>query len=233
LFIRHAFRTPERELRLLDAVLRDLRGSSQVHRIESQLMTFTGPVPQDDPRLRTFPRDFLTLRLPLDPPLPRRIAPPRVSIVPWQEHHQEGAAHLISTAYLGHVDSQINDQYQSVEGARKFLFNIIQYPGCGNFLPAASLAAFDGEAGKLAGICLTSIVAEGCGHITQLCVAKAWQGYGVGYEMLRQSLSALAARGVRKVSLTVTSENASALELYQRMGFRKTRRFAAYVWEGF
>ena len=36
-----------------------------------------------------------------------------------------------------------------------------------------------------------------------------------------------------RVSLTVTAGNTEAIELYQRIGFRATRRFAAYVWEGF
>src|SRR5277367_5315480 len=40
LFVRRQYRTADAELRLLEAVLRDLRHSPQVRRIESQLMTF-------------------------------------------------------------------------------------------------------------------------------------------------------------------------------------------------
>jgi ribosomal protein S18 acetylase RimI-like enzyme len=233
LYVRRQYRTTALELQLLDAVLKDLRHSPQVRRIESQLMTFKGPIPSDDRYLRTFPRDFLSLRMPLEFPLKPKAIPPRICILPWQEHYQEGAAQLISAAYRGHVDSEINDQYRSMAGARKFLFNIIQFPGCGNFMQAASLVAFDTERGGLAGICLVSLVGEQSGHITQICVMKEWQGRGLGYELLRQSLELLRQREVKKVSLTVTSENTPALELYERMGFRKTRHFAAYVWEGF
>jgi ribosomal protein S18 acetylase RimI-like enzyme len=232
LYVRAKYRTLERELNLLQAVLKDLRHSPQVRRIESQLMTFVGEVP-DDPHLRAFPRDFLTQRLPLDFPLKPRAIAPRIAILPWQEHHQEGAAHLISLAYRGHVDSEINDQYRSTGGARKFLFNIIQYPGCGNFFQAASLVAFDSEKGALAGLCLTSMVGEESGHVTQICVAREWQGRGLGYELLRQSIELLRQRAVKKVSLTVTSGNTQALRLYESMGFRRTRHFSAYVWEGF
>jgi ribosomal protein S18 acetylase RimI-like enzyme len=241
LYVRREFRGPwaggTLEARLLQSVLRDLRGSGQVRRIESQLMTFMGPMPEVDARLaahlKTFPRDFLLARLPLDVPAKRREISPRITIFSWQERYQEGAAQLIRDAYKGHVDSEINDQYRSLPGARKFLFNIIQYPGCGNFLPAGSLAAFDTETGMLAGVCLTSVVAPESGHITQICVAKDWQGHGVGYELLRQSLELLRQRGMKKVSLTVTSENTQALGLYERIGFRRTRHFPAYVWEGF
>jgi ribosomal protein S18 acetylase RimI-like enzyme len=241
LYVRKEFRRPSAsgtgELRLLQAVLEELRRSTQVRRIESQLMTFAGPIPEEGTflaeHLRTFPRDFLSVRMPMENPLKPRPVSPRICILPWQEHYQEGAAHLIAATYKGHVDSEINDQYRSNVGARKFLFNIIQYPGCGNFLQAASLVALDSEKGTLAGICLASLVGQESGHITQICVAKDWQGCGVGYELLRQSLDLLRQRAVKKVSLTVTSENTQALALYESMGFRRTRHFAAYVWEGF
>jgi ribosomal protein S18 acetylase RimI-like enzyme len=101
---------------------------------------------------------------------------------------------LIAAAYQGHVDSLINDQYRSVAGARRFLFNIVQYPGCGTFFKPASVAAFDRLTGRICGICLASLVMPYCGHITQICVAPWVRGAGVGYELLRQSLT-FAARG--------------------------------------
>jgi ribosomal protein S18 acetylase RimI-like enzyme len=233
LYVRQEYRTPEREWKLLHTALRDLRHAPQVRRIESQLMTFAGPIPLEDPHLRTFPRDFLTLGLPVEQSLPPKPISPRISIIPWQEHYQDSAAQLISSSYRGHVDSEINDQYRSVAGARKFLFNIIQYPGCGNFLQASSLVAFDTAHGDLAGMCLASVVGEASGHITQVCVAREWQGNGLGYEMLRQCLELLRRQGMTRVSLTVTAENKQALSLYERMGFRTTQHFSAYVWEGF
>jgi len=155
-----------------------------------------------------------------------------VFIERWAEHFQEPAAQLIASAYLGHVDSYINDQYRSVAGARRFLFNIVQYPGCGAFYRPASFAAFDPD-GRLCGLCLTSMVAEGIGHITQVCVGNWVRGSGVGYELLRQSLAGLREGGCRKVSLTVTTSNRDAIQLYQRTGFETRRQFSAYVWEGF
>ena len=59
------------------------------------------------------------------------------------------------------------------------------------------------------------------------------QGTGLGYELVRRSLAALAGHGCRKASLTVTTANRNAVSLYERMGFAVRRRFAAYVWEGF
>jgi ribosomal protein S18 acetylase RimI-like enzyme len=55
----------------------------------------------------------------------------------------------------------------------------------------------------------------------------------VGYELLRRSLTSLAEGGAAKASLTVTTGNVHAVELYERVGFETLRRFPAFVWEGF
>jgi ribosomal protein S18 acetylase RimI-like enzyme len=140
---------------------------------------------------------------------------------------------LIASAYQGHIDSQINDQYRSPAGARRFLLNIIQYPGCGSFFQPASFVAMELGTGKLCGMSLSSLVNADVGHITQVCVSHAMRGTGVGYELIRRSLESLALHGCRKASLTVTAANTSAIMLYERMGFRQTRNFSAIVWEGF
>ena len=156
----------------------------------------------------------------------------RIYVEKWADNYHEPAAQLIASAYLGHVDSHINDQYRSVAGARKFLFNIVQYPGCGTFHRPASFAAFD-PGGRLCGICLSSLVASEIGHITQICTGNWVRGAGVGYELLRHALAALQESGCTKVSLTVTSSNKPAIKLYECTGFKTRRQFSAYVWEGF
>lgn len=165
--------------------------------------------------------------------LPQRKIAQSVLIDNWTERKQDDAAGLIVSAYQGHIDSQINDQYRSPAGARRFLLNIIQYPGCGSFFQPASFVALDAGTGKLVGMSLASLVHGEIGHITQVCVSHAARGTGVGYELVRRSLEAMAKHGCRKASLTVTAANTGAILLYERMGFHKTRVFSAYVWEGF
>jgi ribosomal protein S18 acetylase RimI-like enzyme len=107
----------------------------------------------------------------------------------------------------------------------------VQYPGCGTFFSPASFAASDAKTGTLRGVSLASRVADDVGHITQVCVAPSHKGTGLGYELLRRSLVALAGHGCRSASLTVTVSNTAAIRLYERMGFVNRRDFAAYVWE--
>lgn len=236
LFVRRADRTVENENRLLTAVLSCLIGAPHVRRIESQLMMTVGygerPLPHSA-FLHKFEREFMILDMEHAPPLPAARVRRGIRFERWAEQYQESAACLIASAYLGHIDSRINDQYRSAGGARRFLFNIVQYPGCGTFFNPASFVAVDTGTGELCGLCLTSLVGPEVGHLTQICVSPRIRRTGVGHELLRQSLLGLRSFGCRKASLTVTSANREAIAVYDRAGFVTARKFSAYVWEGF
>jgi ribosomal protein S18 acetylase RimI-like enzyme len=235
LYVRRARRTPEHEHRLLAAVVEALMRTLSVTRVETQLMML-GPGHAILPGarfLKTYDRNFMRIDL-KHVVLPMPGAPnTRVDIAPWEDWHQDAAAHLIPEAYRGHIDSRINDQYDTVGGARRFLYNIVQYPGCGSFYKPASYVAMDRLTGKLSGLSLCSLVAPQTGHITQICVAPSHRGTGLGYELLRRSLAGLQKAGCRSATLTVTAANREAVSLYERVGFETIRRFRAFVWEGF
>ena len=57
------------------------------------------------------------------------------------------------------------------------------------------------------------------------------ESFAVDHTRLAKHVTWLADHGCRSVSLTVTTSNASAIRLYERMGFINRRDFAAYVWE--
>lgn len=233
LYVSRRYRSVQREDALLRAVLDSMWRVSGMRRIEAQLMMLSAPFERGFPDplwFRCYPRKFFSLRLDRATELLRR-EPKRAVIAPWSENRQDDAARLIAEAYAGHIDSRINDQYRSPGGARRFLTNIVQYPGCGAFFSPASFVAIDRTTRAVCGLCLASLVAEDAGHLTQICVAPGHRGTGLGYELLRSSLVSLAGHGARTVSLTVTSDNDSAIRLYESMGFRSRREFAAYVWE--
>jgi ribosomal protein S18 acetylase RimI-like enzyme len=232
LYVKKEYRTVESENTLLQAVLSGLWRTPGVHRVEAQLMMLSSPLDRPVPYqdwFRSYARCFMEGPLGIMARLPARELH-GLSFSPWTDKRHEETARLIAAAYKGHVDSQINDQYRSPGGARRFLTNIVQYPGCGTFFAPASVAATDAH-GALLGVSLASLVAADVGHITQVCVAPSHQGTGLGYELMRRSLMALAARGCRSASLTVTASNEAAIRLYQRMGLVNRRNFAAYVWE--
>ncbi len=235
LYVRREFRTAEREHRLLEWAIEAMVACPPVSRIESQLMMLGFAPGRSVPRsdcMSSYERNFMRVDLRRCPLAEGRFRRP-IYIERWNDQYTDAAARLIAAAYAGHIDSRINDQYRSAAGARRFLYNIVQYPGCGAFYRPASFAAFESATGHMCGISLASMVAPECGHITQICVSPPVHGTGVGHALLRQSLTTLREHGCRSGSLTVTAANDEAVQLYERVGFFTVRRFSAYVWEGF
>jgi ribosomal protein S18 acetylase RimI-like enzyme len=234
LYILREHRTVPREDLLLGTAVEAMISSRVVSRIEAQILMLDYAPARRIPRghfAGAFERNFMRVDL-FRPVFPEAATPRPVRIEVFSDHDQEAAAQLIADAYHGHIDSRINDQYRSLSGARAFLFNIVQYPGCGSFFRPASFAAFD-AAGRLCGISLASLVAPESGHLTQICVLPECRGFGIGRALIRRSLTRLGELGCRSASLTVTAANQGAVALYQRIGFRVVRRFPAYAWEGF
>jgi ribosomal protein S18 acetylase RimI-like enzyme len=235
LYVCRAQRTTEHENLLIGAALEPIMRSPGITRIESQLMMVAHDPFRSAPQaeyLNIFPRNFMRIdlrRAVLGKGHIRRA----MYIEKWSDHYHDATAQLIAAAYAGHIDSRINDQYRSPAGARRFLHNIVQYPGCGAFYRPASFAAFEGLTGRLCGVSLASLVTPETGHVTQICVSPEVRGTGIGHELLRQSLTTLRDMGCNSASLTVTSANEDAVSLYERVGFETIRQFSAYVWEGF
>jgi len=232
-YILENYRTPAREDVLIDAVLSELWRMPGLRRVEAQLLMLSGHRERTMPFarwLRVHPRLFLDFSLQgAAPLLPAEVS--GIRFAPWRESHFDDSARLLASAYRGNIDSEINDQYRSPAGARRFLSNIVEFPGCGTFFPAASFAAFDTSTGALCGICLASLVARETGHVTQVCVAPSHRNAGLGGELLRRSLRAFADHDCRTASLTVTAANENAVRLYEKLGFVRRRVFAAHVWD--
>jgi ribosomal protein S18 acetylase RimI-like enzyme len=235
LYLRRGFRTVDRENMLLHAAVEAIAANRQINRIESQLLMLQYDPDRKLPlaaRARGFERLFMRADL-RETDLRTGKLRRAVYIENWLENYHDEASQLIAEAYTGHIDSRINDQYRSAMGARRFLINIVQFPGCGAFFRPATYAAFDADTGRLCGISLASLVAPESGHITQICVSKAARHTGLGHELLRRSLTTLKESGCISASLTVTAANSDAVALYERVGFTVARQFSAYAWEGF
>jgi len=222
------------EVRLLTHVIETLQRSPGIHRVEAQLLVHeTGGVAQPflDQGFRRHPRLFMVLPL-RSAAMAAPKLPADIEIRPWTEHDYQAAAAVITAAYHGHIDSEINDQYRSLSGSVRFLNNIVRFPGCGIFDAEASFAAVHKATRSVIGVILCSRVKNDVGHVTQVCVMPELRGHGVGEALLAASTHALQQRGFNLLSLTVTQANDRAVALYERLGFSITRVFDAFVWEG-
>jgi ribosomal protein S18 acetylase RimI-like enzyme len=233
LFLTESERTEREERFLLHNTLHTASLVPGVTRIEGQLLALSfhpGGEMVRGRELAVFERSFMLLDDFRGFPV-GQASDSALHYRPWTDRDLDATADLICQAYRNHVDSLINDQYRSVTGARRFLFNSTQHPGCGVFSRHAAIAAVEPAANMLCGICLGSLVKPRVGHITQLCVAPFARGQGTGQELLRRSARAFRDHGCEAVSLTVTSSNQEAFRLYERLGFRVLRRFFAFVAE--
>jgi ribosomal protein S18 acetylase RimI-like enzyme len=223
---------------LLTHVIEMLRHSPAVDRVESQLLLFDAGEFADlfeGPEFTVYPRLFLECDL-HKPASTDTYAhnyahnvPPDLELSPWNAQDYQAAAELVYACYVGHTDAQINDQYRSLHGSLRFLHNIVRFPGCGVFEPNFSWMLRDRRTRALVGMVLSSRVAAEVAHITQLCIAPAYRGRGLGRLLLDRSAESLLRGGFDAVTLTVTESNHQAVRLYERFGFTPRHRFDAMV----
>jgi ribosomal protein S18 acetylase RimI-like enzyme len=218
--------------KLLAEMMNALHVTPRLQRIEAQLMPFGSELnPSFLSRFfRLHARQFMLLRL-SEAKLSNRPVSAGLRVEPWSDRAFESAARLIQLAYANHVDGEINDQYRSEAGGMKFLRNIVLLPGCGQFMQEASFVVRPATGDRLIGMVLTSTVAERVGHTTQLCVMPGYHGHGIGRQLMEHSIQALRRRNYDALSLTVTSVNRPAVDLYEHLGFRTIKTFAAGVWQ--
>jgi ribosomal protein S18 acetylase RimI-like enzyme len=224
----------EVELKLLTHVIETLQQSPGIHRVEAQLLAHDANVvsrPFLDTGFQRHPRLFMTLALGRDA-VEKIPVHPDVEIRPWTDADYQSSAAVITAAYRGHVDAQINDQYHTLSGSLRFLNNIVRFPGCGVFDADSSFVAVDRKARGLIGLILCSRVRGDVGHVTQVCVLPEYRSRRIGESLMAATVGSLQKRNFSLLSLTVTEANARAVALYRRLNFDSKRIFDAYVWEG-
>jgi ribosomal protein S18 acetylase RimI-like enzyme len=225
----------EMEEQLLNHVIETLQQSPGVRRIEAQLLLYRESSmarPFAEGGFRRYPRLFMSLPLNGGAGSTGAAQFPDVEFRRWSEEEFQGAAAVITAAYRGHIDSEINDQYRTTGGSMRFLNNIVRFPGCGVFDPEASLVVRSKLTRAPLGVILCSMVRSDVGHITQVCLVPEQRGRGLGRALIQCSAAELRRRGSKTLSLTVTQANSGAVNLYKQMGFQLQHIFDAFVWEG-
>ncbi len=237
LYVTNGGRLPDSrqvELQLLTHVIETLQQSPGIHRVEAQLLAHEANAvsrPFLDQGFQRHPRLFMALDL-TQSSLHEVPSHADVEIRRWTEADYQPSAAIITAAYRGHVDAQINDQYHTLSGSLRFLNNIVRFPGCGVFDAEASFVALDRKAKNLIGLILCSRVRNDAAHVTQVCVLPEYRSRGIGESLLAATVGNLRKQNFSLLTLTVTEANARAVALYRRLSFDEKRIFDAFVWEG-
>jgi GNAT superfamily N-acetyltransferase len=150
--------------------------------------------------------------------------PPGYRLVPWHEEllgeHAEAKYH----SFRQEIDADVFNCLSEYGGCFRLMEEISQREG---FLPEATwLAVFDHGIGSP---CLNCGTIQGIrashrfGSIQNVGITPAHRGIGLGTAMVRAALAGFQQAGLPFAYLEVTAQNERAVQLYKRLGFRRTK----------
>jgi len=144
-------------------------------------------------------------------------------LVAWNEALVDVHARAKFRAFRDEIDALVFPCLGSFEGCRRLMREIRKKPG---FLPEATWLIACGSSpedlqwcGTIQGVA----TAGSCGLIQNIGIVPGHRGLGLGSCLIEQALQGFRRHGLRVASLEVTSDNGRAVQLYQRLGFRRVR----------
>lgn len=157
--------------------------------------------------------------------------PPGYRLVPWHDGLLDAHARTKFRAFRSEIDAVVFPCLGDLEGCRRLMREI---RGKAGFLPAASwLVARSVRrpdpadprpaeiewCGTIQGV----IDAAGHGSIQNIGVVPAHRGCGLATALIARSLAGFSDHGAPRTSLEVTADNARAVRLYRKLGFRRVK----------
>jgi ribosomal protein S18 acetylase RimI-like enzyme len=231
LFVSDKNNSAETVDQLIQMATAGLKDATAIKRVEAQIMPFNN-IDLTDSFIRQgyscYPRTYLELNL--DDSRTGNEVPPMGRIIPWNTSYLASAADMNMLSYRNQIDAEICEDYRTKPGCESYLRSLVEYPGCGVFMPEASFMAIDAQ-GSICGLVICSRISNGAAMIPQIAVHPNYQGSGLGNNLVNRTFIQLKSTGFSSVSLTVTLKNYRAFEWYKRLGFKEVKDFAAFVWE--
>ena len=149
---------------------------------------------------------------------------PGYQLEPWDAALLDDHAEVKFHSFRSEIDANVFPCFNEREGCRRLMTDISQKEG---FLPAATwMARYVGAGPQRAEPCGTIqgiLEPSGHGSIQNVGLTPFHRGHGVGTRLIYRSLEGFQRCGTERVYLEVTAQNVPAIELYARLGFRKTR----------
>ena len=157
-------------------------------------------------------------------PLPGDSLADGFEFVQWGEEWLEEHAVVKSRSFAGTVDARVFRCLGEISGCRNLMRLIT---GRVDFLPAGTWLALS-RANEFAGAVPCGTIqavtpTSNVGVIQNVAVLPEFRGFGVGSALIAKSLRGMHEAGMKRAALEVTSQNESALRLYERLGFVRTR----------
>jgi len=168
---------------------------------------------------------FKRYRMEVDLSIPRAAPalPPDYRFVPWNEAVLDTHARTKFRAFRDEIDSVVFPCLGDLDGCRRLMREIRNKAG---FLPPTTWLIAHGSAPESLQWCGTIQGIEehrGVGMIQNVGIVPGHRGLRLGTCLIERSLAGFRQQGIGRVSLEVTADNARAVRLYQRLGFRRVR----------
>ena len=139
----------------------------------------------------------------------------------WDDSLLDAHAQTKFRCFSGEIDANVFPCLSDVQGCYRLMNEIRAKEG---FLPAATWLAtyrpFRNSRLEFVGTVQGVRDSSGVGAVQNLGIAPEYRGRGLGSILMIRSLVGFQRANVRRVFLEVTSQNAGAIKLYQRLGFR-------------
>lgn len=131
---------------------------------------------------------------------------------------------LMASAYGDSEAARCFAGRRGLEGWVQYVKQLINTPGCGLLLPAASVAARAPD-GTLCGVVLTTSIGPQAAHIAQIVVDPDYGRQGIGRRLVEAACRAVSGEGRRYMTLLVAETNSPARALYDAAGFEPRSQF--------
>jgi len=158
-----------------------------------------------------------------DPPPARPALPAGYRFVPWNEALLDVHARTKFRSFRDEIDAVVFPCLGDLEGCRRLMREIRNKSG---FLPAATWLVAWGQRPEDLIWCATIqgiVDRDGVGTIQNIGVVPGHRGIGLGTCLIHQALAGFRHYALSRGSLEVTADNARAVRLYQRLGFRRAK----------
>lgn len=146
-------------------------------------------------------------------------------LLPWDNEYVDDVCRIMCSDYAP-SDRNVYPALTTYEGASMLLRSVI-VDNHGKFLPELSLVAKADD--KIVGFLISTLLLDGSVLVLDIAVDGDYRKKGIGSAMMRRTVSESFEKGRKQVVLAVTSVNAEAIRLYERLGFKKNMAFRQYV----
>jgi GNAT superfamily N-acetyltransferase len=150
--------------------------------------------------------------------LPIPELPPGYEWVSWSEALIDRHAEVKFLSFREEIDAFVFPCLGDRAGCQRLMREIRRKPG---FLPQATwlIGCEEGFCGTVQGV----IDRGPIGSVQNVGVVPSRRGLGLGRALILRTLEGFRQAGLRRATLEVTAENASAVRLYREVGFRKSK----------